>query len=183
MSCRMQLSGVAVASVAVLHLLPEALAQERMQLGVPLGSAAEFQSQVGDRVFFSEGSAALGSRARAALEGQAAWLKRRADLPVTIEGHADDSGALNHNLEVSRRRAEAVRRRLIEMGVAPERIRAVAYGRERLVADCADSSCAAQNRRAVTVVGAPVAAADPVGEVGRAPPNDTAARRSPRRLY
>ncbi len=27
-----------------------------------------------------------------------------------------------HNLEVSRRRAEAVRRRLIESGVAPERI-------------------------------------------------------------
>ena len=28
----------------------------------------------------------------------------------------------SHNLEVARRRAEAVRRRLIESGVAPERI-------------------------------------------------------------
>jgi len=111
--------------------MPVASTQERMQLGVPLGIAAEFQAQVGDRVFFSEGSAELGSRARTALEAQAAWLKRNAAVPVTIEGHADDAGAINHNLEVSRRRAESVRRRLIESGVAPERIHTLAYGRER----------------------------------------------------
>ena len=45
-------------------------------------------------------------------------------------------GLCDHNHEVSRRRAEAVRRRLIESGVAPERIRAAAYGRERLIAEC-----------------------------------------------
>ena len=108
---RKQLGGVAVIGVALLHLAPAASTQERMQLGAPLGSAAEFQSQVGDRVFFSEGSAELGSRARTALAAQAAWLKRNAALPVIVEGHADESGAASHNLEVSQRRAEAVRRR------------------------------------------------------------------------
>ena len=88
----------------------------------PASAAVEFQTQVGDRVFFSEGSAELGSRARAALEAQAAWLKRHSTLAVMVEGHADDAGVAAHNLEVSRRRAEAVRRRLIESGVAPERI-------------------------------------------------------------
>jgi peptidoglycan-associated lipoprotein len=154
-----------------------------MQLGAPPGSAAEFQAQVGDRVFFSEGSAELGARARAALEAQAAWLRRHAGLPVTIEGHADDAGTVNHNLDVSKQRAEAVRRRLIEIGVAEERIRAVAFGRQRLVADCADPGCAAQNRRAVTVVGGPGAASGPAGDAGLEAPNDTAARRSPRRLF
>ena len=119
------------------------------------GRAAEFQSQVGDRVFFSEGSAELGARARTALEAQAAWLKRHPALAVTVEGHADDAGAVSHNLEVSRRRAEAVRRRLIESGVAPERIRIAAYGRERPIARCGEPGCAAQNRRAVTVVAQP----------------------------
>jgi peptidoglycan-associated lipoprotein len=177
-----QLGGFAAAGVALLHLMAAASAEERMQLGAPLGSAAEFQAQVGDRVFFSEGSAELGTRARAALEAQAAWLKRHAALPVTIEGHADDAGAVSHNLDVSARRAEVVRRRLIEIGVAPERIHAVAYGRERVVADCAEPGCAAQNRRAVTVVGGPNAASAPAGDAGRAA-NDTAAGRSPRRLY
>ena len=181
MYCKKQLGGLAVAGVAFLHLAPAAWSEERMQLGV-LGAAAEFQAQVGDRVFFSEGSAELGARARTALEAQAAWLKRHEVLPVTIEGHADDAGAANHNLEVSRRRAEAVRRRLIESGVAPERIGAVAYGRARPIAECMDPSCSAQNRRAVTVVGAPGAASAPASEAAREP-HDTAARRSPRRLY
>ena len=167
-----KLGGLAVAGAVLIHGIPAGLAEERMQLGAPL-AAAEFQTQVGDRVFFSEGSAELGARARVALEAQAAWLKRNRALAVTIEGHAHDAGATDHNLEVSWRRADAVRRRLIESGVAPERIRTAAYGRERPIAECGEAWCAAQNRRAVTVVHAPAA-----GEL-----QDAAARRSARRLY
>lgn len=176
-----------VATAALMQLasatLPSiARAQERMPLGAPSSPAIEFQTQVGDRVFFSEGSAELGSRARAALEAQAAWLRRNRALPVIVEGHADDAGLNAHNQDVSRRRAEAVRRRLIESGVAPERIIVQAYGRERLIADCSAAGCSAQNRRVVTIVVPPNAAAAPAPElVGGAA--DTAVRRSPRRLY
>jgi peptidoglycan-associated lipoprotein len=176
------LAAVALAQLAPATLPSAALAQERMQLGTPHSPAIEFQTQVGDRVFFSEGSAELGARARAALEAQAAWLRRNRTLPVVVEGHADDAGLNAHNLEVSRRRAEAVRRRLIESGVAPERIVVQAYGRERLIAECTAPGCSAQNRRVVTVVVPPNAAAAPAPKlVGE--PTDTAGRRSPRRLY
>jgi peptidoglycan-associated lipoprotein len=77
-------------------------------------------------------------------------------LSVIVEGHADDAGGLAHNLSLSQQRAEVVRQRLIQLGVAPERIRAAAFGRERLIADCATAACAAQNRRAVTIVGPPL---------------------------
>jgi peptidoglycan-associated lipoprotein len=173
-----KLGGLAVAGALLAHGMPAASADERMQLGVPL-AAAEFQTQVGDRVFFSEGSAELGARARTALEAQAAWLKRNKALAVTIEGHAHDAGATDHNLEVSWRRADAVRRRLIESGVAPERIRTAAFGRERPIAECGEAWCAAQNRRAVTVVHAPAYGSAPAG----AGEQDTASRRSARRLY
>jgi peptidoglycan-associated lipoprotein len=133
-------------------------------------------------VFFAEGSAELGARARAALEAQAAWLRRHGGLPVTIEGHADDAGMTAHNLEVSRRRAEAVRQRLIESGVAPQRIYVEAYGRSRLIAECAAPACAAQNRRAVTIVGPSGTASAPASAPGPEQ-SDAAARRSPRRLY
>jgi peptidoglycan-associated lipoprotein len=152
-----------------------------MQLGGAADKSAEFQSQVGDRVFFSEASAELGSRGRVALEAQAAWLARHPKLSVTIEGHADDAGAARHNLEVSQRRAESVRQRLIQMGVAPERIRTVAYGRQRLVAHCAAPVCAAQNRRAVTVIGPASDTAD-AADIPGAAPRSPATRRSPRRL-
>jgi outer membrane protein OmpA-like peptidoglycan-associated protein len=175
------LAGVVLAAVAGLQLTP-ARAEERMQLGVPLGPSTEFQSQVGDRVFFSDASAELGSRGRVALEAQAVWLARNPQLSVVVEGHADDAGDIARNMEVSQRRADAVRRRLIQMGVAPERVRIVAYGRERPIADCAEAACAAQNRRAVTVIGppvdtaatspAPIPASGPIS--GRAPRDDWA---------
>jgi len=147
--------GMALAGVSDPQLLP-ARAEERNGLGGPSGLAAEFQSAVGDRVFFSEASAELGTRGRLALQAQAAWLVRYPHLSVIVEGHADDAGGLAHNLSLSQQRAEAVRHRLVQMGVAPERIRAAAFGRERLIADCATAACAAQNRRAVTIVGPPL---------------------------
>ena len=166
-----------MAGAAFLLLMPAPVgADERMQLGVPL-VATEFQAQVGDRVFSAK-AAPSWAHARAALEAQATWLKRHTSLAVTIEGHADDAETIGHNLEVSRRRAEAVRRRLIESGVAAERIRTAAYGRERPIARCNEPRCAVQNRRAVTVVG-PSGAAIPARELEL---QDAAGRRSPRRL-
>ena len=101
---------------------------------------------------------------------------------MIIEGHADDGGGIGHNLEVSQRRADAVRRRLIQMGVAPDRIRIVAYGRERLIAECADAACAAQNWRAVTVIGPPHRHRCRHRRARARHAGDPATRRSPRRL-
>jgi outer membrane protein OmpA-like peptidoglycan-associated protein len=153
--------GLAAAAVAAVHLWGVAHAEERMQLGVPAGSAGEFRHLIGDRVFFSEGSAEIGARARKALEAQADWLKRHPTLWVTIEGHADDPGAREQNLSISLRRAEAVRQRLVEGGVAPQRIRLAAYGKERAIAVCPSPLCAAQNRRAVTIIGREDTALEP----------------------
>jgi peptidoglycan-associated lipoprotein len=147
--------GVALAGVSDLQLT-STWAEERTGLGGPAGLAAEFQSAVGDRVFFNEASAELGTRGRLALQAQAEWLLRYPHLTLVVEGHADDAGGLAHNLSLSQQRAEAVQRRLIQMGVAPERISAAAFGRERLIADCAAAACAAQNRRAVTIIGPPL---------------------------
>ena len=147
--------GVALAGVSDVQLM-SAWCDDRMQLGAPLGLAAAFQSEVGDRVFFSDASAELGTRGRLALEAQAAWLVRYPHLSVIVEGHADDAGGVDHNLAISQQRAEVVRRRLVQMGVAPARIRALAFGRQRLIADCAAAACAAQNRRAVTIIGPPL---------------------------
>ena len=104
-----------------------------MQLGVPL-AAAEFQTKW---AIACSSARAVPSWARVRVQRSRRRQSGSGDtqaLAVTVEGHADDAGAGDHNLEMSWRRAEAVRRRLIESGVAPERIRAAAYGRERPIA-------------------------------------------------
>jgi peptidoglycan-associated lipoprotein len=114
----------------------------------------DFKSNVGDRIFFADGTADIGTRARAALEAQAAWLARNPQVMVTVEGHADERSGRDQNMKVSEVRADVVRQRLIDLGVESRRIAIVGYGRDRPVANCAEAHCAAQNRRAVLVIGA-----------------------------
>lgn len=110
------------------------------------------RAEAGDRVFFSEGSADISTRSRAVLVAQARWLARNPYVHVIVEGHADESGSDGHNLAISRERAEMVRQRLIEAGIAGERISIAAKGRSERIAACDSPLCAAQNRRVVTLV-------------------------------
>lgn len=116
--------------------------------------ANEFQYTTGDRVFFAETTADLGARARTVLAGQARWLAAHPELPVVVEAHADDNrGNQDLDVRLAERRGQAVRDRLVEEGVAPERISVKVYGRDRPVATCSSPECAAQNRRVVTRIG------------------------------
>ncbi len=129
----------------------------RPSTGFQKSAQDELRASAGDLVFFSEGSAELGARARKALAQQAAWLKQHPDRAALIEGHADESGNASDLKALSVARAQAVRNRLIEDGVAPDRLSVVAHGNERRIALCEDQSCAGQNRRVVTTVTTTVA--------------------------
>lgn len=111
------------------------------------------RTAVGDRVFFAQGSTDLGLQARNVVRGQAGWLKQQhAGVRALVIGHADEPLDDEGNTILSARRAEAVRARLIEEGVAPERVSVTALGRSERVADCPSPQCKAQNRRVVTSV-------------------------------
>ena len=66
-------------------------------------------------------------------------------LEVSIEGHADATGTVEHNLRLSRDRAENVKRLLVQFGVEADRIKAEAFGRSRLKVQTQRAE--AQNRR------------------------------------
>jgi peptidoglycan-associated lipoprotein len=55
-------------------------------------------------------------------------------------------------VRLSETRAAAVRQRLIEEGIESHRLAVSSWGRDKKVSDCAEPACAAQNRRAVTVL-------------------------------
>jgi outer membrane protein OmpA-like peptidoglycan-associated protein len=56
------------------------------------------------------------------------FLKQNSSRGVTIEGHTDGIGAESYNLQLSQRRAEAVRNFLVENGIAQDRVTARGLG-------------------------------------------------------
>jgi peptidoglycan-associated lipoprotein len=109
-------------------------------------------STVSDRVLFAVDQATLSPQAIGVLNAQIGWLQQNPGAPILIEGHADERGTTEYNLALGSSRASAVRNYMVSQGIPDSRISIITYGRERPVATCADESCFAQNRRAVTVV-------------------------------
>lgn len=75
-------------------------------------------------------------------------LQENPKLELIIEGHTDNVGGAPFNLELSRKRAEAVRRWLVDKGgIGEVRLTTVGYGLTRPVADNGTEEGRAQNRR------------------------------------
>ena len=67
---------------------------------------------------------------------------------VTIVGHTDSVGSNQYNFDLSRRRAESVKAKLLEFGLAEERIVGIeAMGEEQPIATNETNEGRAQNRR------------------------------------
>ena len=116
------------------------------------GSSQDLVVNVGDRVFYAFNKSNLSSAARATLEKQAAWLKKYGGVKVTVEGHADERGTREYNLALGERRANSAKDFLVALGVSPNRVKTISYGKERPVALGHDESSWSQNRRGVTTV-------------------------------
>ena len=72
-----------------------------------------------DDLVFSTGAASLEPQDYASLEALAAYLKRNPETRAALVGHTDTDGALALNTALSKRRAQAVRERLIERWDVP----------------------------------------------------------------
>lgn len=103
--------------------------------------------ELAEPVFFKKDRQRIRSRFYDELNQLARVLNKRTDLLVMIEGHADATGPERWNLELSRRRAAAVARFLIEHGVAKERLRPVGYGEARPLIATPDGEENERNRR------------------------------------
>ena len=119
-------------------------------IGAEPGTEQDFMLNVGRRTFFKQSSAALDDTARVTVEKQAQWLNKYPQWRVKLQGFADDPGSEAQQLKLSQQRADAVKQVLVAQGISPDRIQSKGYGRERLVGDCADLECKAQNRRVIT---------------------------------
>jgi peptidoglycan-associated lipoprotein len=68
---------------------------------------------------------------------------------VTIEGHADERGSREYNLQLGEKRAHSLKDALVAKGIDANRIRTISYGKERLLSLDGDEQAWALNRRGV----------------------------------
>lgn len=110
-------------------------------------------------VLFGTDRAALTSDGRDTARKLGRILGENPQRTVLIEGFTDSTGGSAHNLELSQRRAEAVRTTLLDMGVSPERIASKGYGAAFPVASNDSAGDRQLNRRVEIVLsedGAPI---------------------------
>lgn len=115
---------------------------------MPSGLEAAREAALAEPVYFELDRSDLTAEAQRRLDGKLAILRARARLEIQIEGHCDERGSDEYNLALGNRRAAAVKRYLVEHGVADARIGIVSYGEERPADPGHTEEAWTRNRRA-----------------------------------
>ena len=105
-----------------------------------------------DVIYFDTDRYNIDADDQAALAQQAQYLQQYPNVRATVEGHCDERGTRDYNLALGERRANAAKNYLASLGVSPDRISTVSYGKERPAALGSNEDAWAKNRRAVTIV-------------------------------
>ena len=98
-------------------------------------------------IHFDSDSANLRPDSEPTLRQVAAVMQAQAGLKLSVEGHTDSTNTAAYNLDLSRRRAQAVVAWLVKNGVAAARLTSEGYGSSKPVADNNSPQGRALNRR------------------------------------
>jgi OmpA-OmpF porin, OOP family len=123
------------------HVLVAPLASASPSLQAKLNDVLK-QSDIG----FESNSVTITPRGRATLEKLVPLLRREPKTAVEIAGHTDGYGAFDYNIQLSRRRAEAVRQYFISRGLT-NRFTAVGYGATQPLSSDKTKAGLSRNRR------------------------------------
>lgn len=106
----------------------------------------------GSVIFFDYDTSDLSQDSIRKLNEDSAILKTNPDIKVQIEGHCDERGTVEYNLALGERRANAVKKYLVLMGIDDERLSIISYGKEKPADPGHNQEAWAKNRRAVISV-------------------------------
>lgn len=103
---------------------------------------------INEDVNFAYDSAALDARAQEILKFKSEFLRNNANAAVTIEGHCDERGTSEYNMALGQKRADSVKKFLINSGISASRMNTVSFGKERPLDPGHSESAWSKNRRA-----------------------------------
>jgi len=101
-----------------------------------------------DSIYFDLGSSLIDEAAAQIIQRHVAKLRSAPDLQIVVIAHTDNLGSASIELATGQERLDAVRKRLEESKIAPERIRMENHGSEsRSDQPCAKEDCRRKKRR------------------------------------
>lgn len=101
-----------------------------------------------ENLYFETGSSDLKAESAIQLNTLAEILNAYPDLKIKLGGYTDNSGNEDSNLKLSNLRAQTAKLKLLELGIAADRIEAEGYGSQYPVCKANDTDeCKAKNRR------------------------------------
>lgn len=106
----------------------------------------------GPTLHFCFDDAQLRGPARSTAERLARRLRRERPARIVVVGHGDYAGSCRYNDALALRRAESMRRLLIEAGISPRRIQAASLGERRPLDFAATATAHELNRRVELLV-------------------------------
>jgi OOP family OmpA-OmpF porin len=98
-------------------------------------------------IYFDTDKATLKAESEGTLQQVLAMLKGKMELRIAIAGHTDSQAGDAYNLDLSKRRAQAVVKWLTDKGIAAARLEAQGFGESQPVADNETAAGRALNRR------------------------------------
>jgi peptidoglycan-associated lipoprotein len=112
------------------------------------GSASSQASRILQPVYFDFDSFAIRSDAKPTLMANGKAIQDNSKWGVvTCEGHTDERGSEEYNLALGERRANSVKRYLLDLGVPANRLATVSFGEAKPRAMGHDESAWRYNRR------------------------------------
>lgn len=104
-------------------------------------------------VTFALGSAEPDAKARQVIGQAARYAQSKDGLRIVLGGHADRSGSVRRNQQISEARATSVARLLREAGIENTEISTIAFGETFPKNRTPDGQRSAENRRVEIVIG------------------------------
>lgn len=98
-------------------------------------------------IYFDYDSYVIKPEAQPVLEAHARFMRADASRRANLEGHTDERGGREYNLALGQKRAEAVRRALLALGVNDSQMEAVSFGKEKPAESGGTEAAFAKNRR------------------------------------
>lgn len=105
-----------------------------------------------EAIHFETGQATIKQESHALLDQVSMMVKANPDLKVRVEGHTDDTGPRDVNQRLSDARAAAVRKYMVDKGVAPQRLRSQGFGPDKPLIKETTPEARAKNRRVEFIV-------------------------------